>query len=297
MAKASSKKSVPAPAPPKAAGTHKTFTDEDLDALDFDDMDGGSFHSSDEDMRGEGSSGSEDDDDGSEEDDESDEDGAPEEETLAEGRQGAEERRREAERVAEEAKQARRLASTKRALASSQSKAAAAPPSNRKPRTPKASTSTAASAASSSSTGGPSYLPDELFESAAADREMRLAKELEEAKEKAEGVKSGEEKKRKRYERDDRLDIGSTSIRHLPSTSSLAPHLLAPAPTPRRVKKFLKTSQQIKTAAQAQSEQGKSKLAITASSGGRGWVRKEAHLTISQKKKGPSVGFVTGRLV
>jgi len=35
-----------------------------------------------------------------------------------------------------------------------------------------------------------------------------LAKEAEEEKEKAAGLKSGEEKKRKRYERDDRLDIG-----------------------------------------------------------------------------------------
>jgi len=101
MAKASSKKSAPAPAPLKAAGTHKTFTDEDLDQLDFDDMEG-SFHSSDDDMRGAGSSGNEDE--GSEEDDESesDEDGAPEEETMAEGKAGEHERRQEAERVAEE---------------------------------------------------------------------------------------------------------------------------------------------------------------------------------------------------
>ena len=189
--------------------------------------------------------------------------------------------------VSSSLKEARRLASTKRALAS---QAKLAPPPARKPRTPKASTSTAAS---TSAEGGPSYLPDELFESAAADQEARLAREAEEASEAARLADGDQDKKRKRHERDDRLNIGSTSIRHLPS--SVAPHMLAPAPTPRRVKKFLKNSQQQRTAAQAQSDVGKSKLAVGGQ--GKSWVRKEAHLTASQRKKGPAVGFVTGRLV
>jgi hypothetical protein len=112
MAKSSKKASTSTAAKVAAApvpqGKKKTFTEADLDELDFDDMEG-SFHSSDDDMTGlhssdedgpsDGESGSE----GMDEDDgESDEDGAPEEETLAHGKEGEQERRREADQLDKE---------------------------------------------------------------------------------------------------------------------------------------------------------------------------------------------------
>lgn len=107
MAKPSKKSSSSVPkvvaAAPVPMGKKKTFTDADLDELDFGDMDG-SQHSSDNDMTGLHSS----DDDGpsggdfdSQDDDEedSDDDGAPEEETLAHGREEDQERRAQQDKL------------------------------------------------------------------------------------------------------------------------------------------------------------------------------------------------------